>query len=218
MIACARHWNNNWKRHKERCCGLAGNGERAPKLDVPENRGYFSGMFIPSIPLRQSPRYTSELRGIPSGAAGTVETLEQMKRLALEGKRDLSVRLAAMDIIRDVPQKMYRQEAEAIQRFVRDKIRYTQDIHNVETLADPATTLELGQGDCDDKAVLVASLLGAVGHPTKFVAVGFRPGRYEHVYVETKIGNEWVPVETTEPVELGWMPRGVLARLERVVK
>lgn len=174
-------------------------------------------MFIPVLTLQRPQRYTSELRGIPSGVGGTVATLDEMVKLTREGKQQLPVRLAAMDAIKDIPGKAYRQEADAIQRYVRDRIRYTQDINNIETLTDPATTLELGQGDCDDKSVLVASMLESVGHPTSFVAIGFRSGRFDHVYVETKIGNDWVSVETTEQEGLGWVPRGVMNTIRRNV-
>ncbi len=57
-------------------------------------------------------------------------------------------------------------------------------------------------------------LLESIGHPTRFVAVGFRPHNYSHVYLETKIGNTWLGLETTEPVEVGWQPKGVMARME----
>jgi transglutaminase-like putative cysteine protease len=68
-------------------------------------------------------------------------------------------------------------------------------------------------GDCDDKSVLLAALLESIGHPTRFVAIGFQPDDFEHVFVETKIADRWISLETTEPVEIGWMPQHIRARL-----
>ena len=83
----------------------------------------------------------------------------------------------------------------------------------METVATPDATLESGQGECDDKATLVAAMLEAIGHPTRFVAIGFEPGILDHVYTETMIGPRWYTVETTEPVEVGWVPRGVREKM-----
>jgi len=53
-------------------------------------------------------------------------------------------------------------------------------------------------GDCDDRAILVQSLLGSLGVPTRFVLVR-GPGRpdFSHVYSEAKVdGAGWVPLDT----------------------
>lgn len=137
-----------------------------------------------------------------------------MRGLVREGKKALPVRMAALSLVKSNGQKDWYGEATDLHRFVRDQIRYVRDVVGVETLQTPDKTLEIGQGDCDDKSVLLASLLESIGHPTRFVAVGLRqPNQYEHVYVETKIGPNWIPSETTEPVALGWEPKGVKARL-----
>jgi transglutaminase-like putative cysteine protease len=104
-------------------------------------------------------------------------------------------------------------EIKRIHAYVRDNIRYLRDIHGVETLQSPPETLRRGYGDCDDKATLAATLLAAIGHPSRFVAIGRAPGKFSHVYVETRIGPRWISLETTEPVDVGWSPSGVLARM-----
>lgn len=146
---------------------------------------------------------------IPSGEAGTKTTLKLMSKLTRTGKTDLPVRGLAMALTRHLPQKDWVGQVRAIHAFVRDKIRYTKDVRGVETLQTPIKTLEIGQGDCDDKSMLAAALLESIGHPTRFIAVGLRGGPFSHVLIETKIGTKWVPVETTEPVELGWLPAGI---------
>lgn len=94
--------------------------------------------------------------------------------------------------------------------YVRDKIRYQLDISGVETIRTPELTMRERVGDCDDKSVLLASLLQAIGHPARFVVFSFSPGApFSHVYVETLIGDRWIGAETTEPWPLGQSPEGV---------
>jgi transglutaminase-like putative cysteine protease len=84
------------------------------------------------------------------------------------------------------------------------------DVLGVETIRTPELTMRERVGDCDDKAVLLASLLAAVGHPSRFVALAFGPppAPFSHVYVETPIGEHWLAAETTEPWPFGQAPEG----------
>ena len=154
----------------------------------------------------------SQLRDIPNGKAGILATLKEMARLARLGKRMFAVHRAALARTRQCNQKDYACEAAALHQFVRDSIRYVQDPIDVERIQSPDKTLELAAGDCDDKAILLASLLESIGHPTRFIAIGFEPGVFSHVYVETKIGDVWTAAETTEPVEFGWEPDASVVR------
>lgn len=156
---------------------------------------------------------TATLQAIPDGKAGTVATLKIMKQVANAGKTSLPIRNLAVSLTNHIAQKDYFNEVKAIHKFVRDQIRYVKDIRGVETVQTPDVTLSLRSGDCDDKSVLFASLLEAIGHPTGFVAIGFKPDDFVHVYPITRIGTRWVPAEVTEPVELGWSPNGVVSRL-----
>jgi transglutaminase-like putative cysteine protease len=164
-----------------------------------------------SLPLKN--RLTVTLASLPNGVAGIRETLELMVRIARSSKNSFIVRQQAMNLVAHVKQKAWLDEVRAIHEYVRDVVRYVKDINGVETLATPEQTLRMMQGDCDDKSLLTASLLEAIGHPTRFVAVATRPGDYEHVLVETRIGNKWIPVETTEPVPVGWYPPNVVQRM-----
>lgn len=151
---------------------------------------------------------------IPSGEPGTAATLRYMQGLVKRYKRSPTIRETALSILTDVAPKNWRGEIEALFRFVRDHIRYTRDIVGLETLQTPPVTLELGAGDCDDKSTLLAALLESVGHPTRFVAVGYRaPGSYSHVYVETRMGAGWIALDATMPHDMGWAPRTPIARM-----
>lgn len=142
---------------------------------------------------------------LASGAKGTAQTLALMAALVRHGKQQPEVRAQAQALVADLLQKDYRAEAERIHNFVRDEVRYTKDVRGIETLHTAPQLLRQRQGDCDDKTVLAASLLEAIGHKTRLVAVG-AGGVYRHVYPEVLIRGEWIAVETTEPWPLGKAP------------
>lgn len=161
---------------------------------------------------RKTPTISS-IRDISEGVRGTLDTLKLMRSLTKEGKRSLTIRQLAASLVNGSRQKDYSAELHKIHAYVRDHIRYVRDIRGVETIQTPEKTLEFGYGDCDDKSTLVASMLESIGHPTRFVALGFRGGDFQHVYVETRVGDRWIGVETTEPVECGWTPPDVTSRM-----
>lgn len=136
-----------------------------------------------------------------------------MARLVREAKRDYSIRAKALALLENIPQKAWGAEISALHAFVRDGVRYVKDVNGIETLQTPIKTLEIRQGDCDDKSTLLAALLESVGHPSRFVAVALNGGPYSHVLVETRIGNRWIPLETTENVAPGWYPKNVTSRM-----
>lgn len=147
------------------------------------------------------------LQEIPDGIPGIRATLVAMKKLAIEGKQSIPVRMLALSIVSGLPGKDFVAEIKSIHSWVRNNIRYVKDILDVETLHTAEKMLEIRQGDCDDQSILIASLLGAIGHQTRFVAISMRPGKFSHVYTEVKYRDKWLPVETTEPVAAGWQPR-----------
>lgn len=144
---------------------------------------------------------TYQLHNIPNGAAGIRETLKRMEAFTRKYKSAPLIRELALSLTQNLPQKDWAGEASAILKFVQDQIRYVMDVAGVETLQSPIQTLRLASGDCDDKSVLAATLLQAINHPVKFVAVGREKGRYTHVFPQTKIGQKWLTMETTE---IGW--------------
>lgn len=156
---------------------------------------------------------SSRLGEIPDGRQGTIATLRIMRSFVKEGKTLLPVRMKAVALTNGLAQKDYAGEVRSLSNFVRDSIRYVRDVSDVETIQSADFTLTQGAGDCDDKSVLLASLLESLSHPTRFVAVGTDNNNFIHVYVETLIGQSWIKLETTEPVECGQGPVGFPAKL-----
>jgi hypothetical protein len=150
---------------------------------------------------------------IPTGTAGTRQTLNIMRNLARAGKKLPVIRQAAIQLTQGLPQKDWYSEIKALYEFVRDRIRYVRDITGVETLHTADRVLLNKQGDCDDKGILLAALLGSLGHPTRFVAAAFKPNSYSHVWAEVFYNGQWVPLETTEPVSIGWRPANIISTM-----
>lgn len=156
----------------------------------------------------------SFLGTLPNDAAGTNSTLMLMRTLVQRFKKDSVIRETAISLVSQAKQRDWTAEAGLLYEYVRDRIRYVRDVAGVETLQTPPVTMELEAGDCDDKSTLLAALLASIGHPSRFVATGYKePGRYSHVYVETKIGDRWVPLDPTTDKPFGWVPRTPVARM-----
>jgi transglutaminase-like putative cysteine protease len=136
-----------------------------------------------------------------------------MRQLVNAGKKSPVVRQLAVSLTKGLVQKDWASEIIALHHFVRDRIRYVKDINGIETLHTPEIILHNAQGDCDDKTILLSSLLESLGHKTRLVAVGFRKNSFSHVYPEVLYKGHWISLETTEPVGIGWKPKGIVTSL-----
>lgn len=169
-------------------------------------------MFLSPRPSL-NPNPPATLMALPEGVSGVRATLKLMSALVKSGKKMPVIRAKAVALTQGLCQKDKAGEIRALWSFVKNNIRYVRDIRNVETLHTADRVLEQAAGDCDDKAVLLCSLLESIGHPSAFMAIGTKaPGKFSHVLAATRIGaSKWLPLETTEPVEFGWQPKNVKA-------
>lgn len=144
---------------------------------------------------------------IAGGNAGIMQTVLLMKDLVQAAKMDPEIRQFTLNLVNFLPQKDHAGEAEVLFLFVQNQIRYVQDIADVETLHEPRYTLAVGQGDCDDKATLLATMLQTIGINTAFVVAGYEGRAYTHVYVlATLPDGEQVAMDATEPQGMGYEP------------
>lgn len=130
---------------------------------------------------------------LADGKSGNLETVEVMKGIARARASNPLVRQLALQILlsHKVPSNYYKDEALAIARFVKEKVRYVRDITNVETLMDPLTLIDQiqrgeAQGDCDDMSLLIATLLLSIGHQPYFRIIKYTDDNsapYAHIYV-----------------------------------
>jgi hypothetical protein len=183
-------------------------GRSATALGRLGDQAYAPAAYLPSTPT------LSTLQGLAEGPDGTAQTCRIMRDMARASLKspDQTIRGMALSITQGVEARNYCGELRACQEWVRDKIRYVQDPEDIELVQTPEKTLEFGAGDCDDKSTLLSALLLSIGHPCRFVAVGFEHEPFSHVLVESKLGESWVSCETIVPVQLGWYPPGVTSR------
>ena len=120
------------------------------------------------------------------------------------------------------------QRAEAIFRFVRDRVNYTSDIdlyeydefaQNADELATTIDQNGVGYGDCEDSAVLLAVMYKGAGYRSAIVvssghtaALVYLPD-YKKATVVFELEGEpgWVWAEATgRNNPLGWVPKGFI--------
>ena len=153
----------------------------------------------------------------PEGRAGSLHTVGLMRE-AVRASRILPAIIAtAQSIIGLAPPHDFEREAKTLFEFVRSRVRYVRDVHEVETLTAPVYVLERMCGDCDDKSALLASLYEAVGFPTRFVLAGYQGKAFEHVYLQVLVGNTWITADPTMNENFGWeAPGAVVYWVEKV--
>ncbi len=93
------------------------------------------------------------------------------------GLRELAIDLGRLFEAGDFKQ------ARKIFEFVRDEIQYVYDPMGLEEVQPPTTTLKLRAGDCEDQAILLSSLLSAIGFESALIfADTNNDGVSDHVY------------------------------------
>lgn len=148
---------------------------------------------------------------------GTDDTIKLMLQYArgTEGEQNVVVRQWADSIIRQLRPKDYLGEIIAIRQWcTAPHLRYTNDARHVEQVKSPFRTLSevstygVSNLDCDDYALLIATLGMCVGREARFTMVGFgMPGDYTHVFACLKEprSSEWIicdPVAGTREYEM----------------
>lgn len=152
---------------------------------------------------------------IPQGDRGAYSTLRIMKRLVHEAMKDVPVLDKAKEVIRPAGGKDRRAQAHEIGSWMKSSLRFVRDPYGVETIHTPLFMLDrirqagMFEADCDDYAVLSASLAKAVGLRTKFVILGFldKGAPWSHVYTIAETPGGWFPFDHTFGI-----PQGIISR------
>jgi len=145
---------------------------------------------------------------LANGSNGNIQTAQLMAKVARQYSSHPVVRQLALNILlaHNVKANYFKDEALAIARYVKSKIRYVRDINRIETLYSPLTLIDqikrgVAQADCDDYATLIATLLLSIGHSPFFKIIKYQAGMgpYAHVYV---VVNEKNPNEERKFIAL----------------
>lgn len=150
------------------------------------------------------------------------DSLARMQAIALqylaEGKHDPTVQTVANHIIYQAglsPEHASNMDrAAALHRYVADVLPYTPDPDGFERMQSPVRMASLimsgmtPEGDCDDKAVFLASLAINSGIPASVAFLDTdKDGTIDHAMTTMLLGGEVVFAETTEVgIPLGWRP------------
>ena len=142
---------------------------------------------------------------------GAKDTLALMANLALgdRGERSILVRRFTDWVVRDVCPKDYLGEIIALRNILVQPspvrpgtpiFRYINDPRHVELVKDPQRMVEeiMNFGttavDCDEQALMCATMAMQLGRRPQFVALGFSPNTLTHVAcrVQEPKTNEWI--------------------------
>ena len=95
--------------------------------------------------------------------------------------------------------------ARAFQHFAQHAVKYFREFP--ERWVSPLRTIAWRIGDCDDKSILIATLLRTFRIPVrlKFLRMQLPEGkRIAHVYPQAFIKGQWIALESVRPVALGF--------------
>ena len=124
------------------------------------------------------------------------QTLGLMKKMAWEAKRLPTIKKKAVHILNQrglINGRDRFKSAIGLSKWVSDKIQFWPDPEGTETVQSAERTLQLGYGDCDCMAILLAALLMSVGIRVRFRVVGV--GRPQHVFVEAFTEKGWIGLD-----------------------
>lgn len=157
---------------------------------------------------------------LPPGDAGVAKTISLVRAQVDQAIKNPYINRTAIEILQSVGAPQYDDAAAArvIYEWVRQNIRYVKDPVGKETVRPANVILEVRAGDCDDiNGVLLPSLLGTIGIPTRAVTVAAFPGsnEFSHIYAEALINGAWTPVDAARShVAFGQAPEFYTRRKE----
>lgn len=154
------------------------------------------------------------------GDQGTADTIGYMRQLAIDGGRDILVRLHALEILDEygVRGRDHRAICEAFFHWAQSKglkerrgaghgagrvgLKFVNDPVQVERVEEPWITLGVtGSGDCNSvHAETLAALLLSVGVPCMFRTIAADPRRknlFSHVYCVALVRGEPLAMDTS---------------------
>lgn len=163
-----------------------------------------------------------------SGDAGIAQTIRKIRELVDEGVKSAAVNKYAIESIRRARSTPYDAVAQAYAIWERvaspSEFTFVNDpwgpFGPKETLRPADVLLANRGGDCDDlNGILIPSLMGTIGLPTRLVTVATdpdEPNTFSHIYAEVEApagSGRWYAVDAARPdAEFGRAPENVFRR------
>lgn len=108
----------------------------------------------------------------------------------------------------NIPERDELALARGIQKFAQYKIKFFRE--KPERFASPLRTIVWGIGDCDDKSIVIASILRTFRIPIKLKFIRYEKKQEDgtikkisHVYPLAKINGSWAALESVHKWQLG---------------
>jgi transglutaminase superfamily protein len=142
------------------------------------------------------------------GDQGVTQTINAIRGIVDDAVKDPRVNVMAIEMVRGVSDSFSRdQKAAALYAAVANRWFYVEDpvgpFGPKETLRPVRVLLNNFAGDCDDASVLIASLLGTIGIPSRVVTIAAdpsAPNEFSHIYPEAEVApGVWVAMDVARP-------------------
>jgi len=150
-------------------------------------------------------------------------TIDFVRAILKNPRQMYFARKLAESVLRDVPDRVFNLEIQALFDFVRDRIRLTRDIKDVETIKtleriyNEIEALGIFLGDCDDATILLAGLLMSVGYTVRIVITSTMQNvsdSFNHIFLQVlnPTDNKWYNLDPTIKTK----PMGTVVRYKRI--
>lgn len=146
------------------------------------------------------------LTTLPDGTPGTAKTIAYARQLIEEGLKNPQVRELTLKILSDarVPGFDELGELRTLYDFVHQGFYFRDDPVGYQYLQPVTGMLRTRSGNCASlNLILLPTLLGLVGYPTRAVTIKSDPSmpeEFSHVYVEAGLKNgQWIPLDVARP-------------------
>lgn len=146
------------------------------------------------------------LESMPDGDVGTQQAVKRMADIVNTSRADPLVRMTAAAIVKDCGGRSPACQVRAIRQWIDDHVSFLRDPAGLELFHTPRwMLLQIArkayiQVDCDDAAILAASLGKAIGLGARFVVVGFQGlrGPFAHIWTELQTApGRWRELDIT---------------------
>src|SRR5215510_4306484 len=193
------------------------------QLVAPGRRGSLAGLSDVQRPLLRVTRPNDgQYFWIHEGKQGSLQTAWQMARLVREDTiRDEGLQKWAAGLLLKAGLDSHSDKREVLSvlfNYVQGLTYIHDPAGSFDSVSSARTTLAKGTGDCDDLAVLLATMMALLGFEPRFVLarMNAKSKGYDHVYVDTVLrrSGERIALDPcTRHYGIGWETPGSIERL-----